>query len=147
MGTLPEVQWSVVPAELRQSPVSFEQDSQPSDSAGPTASGMSPALCPMLLGVVPYRQSLTHTHWQLLHCTNEGNKSALVNVVVIYACLWGWLLSKILLKPCRSLVKLPARSRNLSRALRPRMSFQTRSEIQLTAGLSSSWTGIPPDSR
>lgn len=55
----PEVLWSVVPGELRQSPAGLEWDSQPSDSAGPKASGMSPALCPILLGGVPYSQTYT----------------------------------------------------------------------------------------
>lgn len=69
--TLPEVLWSADPAEPIQSPAGLEWDNQSSSSAGPKASGMSPALCPSLLGGAPYRQTYTYTPCQLLMASTQ----------------------------------------------------------------------------
>lgn len=83
--TLPEAQWSAVQAEQRQSPASLEWGSQPWDSAGPTASGKSPAWCSTLLGGAPCRQKNRHKH-SLLDIDNTC-KVKIQSVPVLTRCL------------------------------------------------------------
>ncbi|KAG7263609.1 hypothetical protein CRUP_020859 [Coryphaenoides rupestris] len=60
------------------------------------------------------------------------DREIIFNLLKAYLC--GWLLSKIVLKPCVCVGKLPARLLKLGRALRATMSHQARSDSQSEAG-------------
>lgn len=109
------------------------------------------------------KQRSTNSFWNESSLVSHfpGNGSLLANkqkhmfkrFYYIHKCvhnnpnLWGWLLSKICLNPCRCLGKLSDRLLKFFRLLRPKMSCQVRSDNQLTAGLGISFAGMPPDKR